>query len=179
MMSLLSSLSASYGTTNTDLTLAVALSGLDGIRTRGTLADSSIYTLDNKAWADLKTAAAAIGSSQLSYGASGEQIVGVSRDGSNGLGANRMVGRLYGAPVFETGLTPTANSAVDVVSGVWTPSSPVNDEHATFAYVEKRPFRMEIERDAKLRADVAVFTRRCAVGEATDFSGSLIISNAA
>ena len=178
-LSLLSSLSVSYGTSNADLTLAVAMAGLDGIRTRGTLAQGSVYTFDNKAWADLKTAAAAIGSSALSYGGTGEQILGMSRDANNGLGADRRVGTLYGQPVHETGLTPTATGGVDVVSGVWTPSSPVNDEHATFAYVEKRPFRMEIERDGQLRADVVTFTRRCAVGEATDFSGSKFISNAA
>lgn len=179
-LSLLSSLSTSYGTTNTDLTLAVAMSAADGVRTRGTLApDGLVWTLDNKAWADLKTAAVATSTSVLTYGASGEQIVGVGRDASNGLGASRRVGTLYGHPVFETGLTPTANVAVDVVSGVWTPSSPANDEHATFAYVEKRPFRMEVERDGRLRSDIVTFTRRCAVGEATDFSGSKIISNAA
>ncbi len=179
-LSLLSSLSNSYGTTNTDLTLAVAMAGADGCRTRGTLApDGLVYTFDNKAWTDLKTAATATSTSVLTYGASGEQIVGISRDASNGLGANRRVGTLYGHPVFETGLTPTANSAVDVVSGVWTPSTPANDDHATFAYVEKRPFRMEVERDGRLRADIVTFTRRCAVGEATDFSGSKFISNAA
>ena len=179
-LALFSSLSSSYGTTNTDLTIAVGMAAADGVRTRGTLApDGLVYVFDNKAWSDIKTAGSALSTSILSYGASGEQIVGLSREASNGLGANRNVGRFYGSPVFETGIATTANSAVDVVSSCFTPSTPSNDDHATFAYVEKRPFRMEIERDAKLRADVAVFTRRCAVGEATDFSGSLIISNAA
>lgn len=178
-LSLQSSLSSSYGTTNTDLTLAVAMAAADGIRTRGTLADQLVYTFDNKAWSDLKTAGVAVASNTLSYGATGEQILGMSRDSSNGLGASRKVGTVYGIDAYETGIAPNANGTTDVVSGCWTPSSPTNDDHATFCYVEKRPFRMEIERDALLRADVAVFTRRCAVGEATDFSGSLMISNAA
>ena len=177
---LFSSLSNSYGTTNTDLTIAVAMAAADGIRTRGTLApDGLVYVLDNKAWADVKTASIAASTSVLTYAQAGAQILGISRSAGGGLGADRRVADFYGAAVFETGITPTANSAVDVVSACFTPSTPANDDHATFAYVEKRPFRMEIERDAKLRADVAVFTRRCAVGEATDFSGSLIISNAA
>ncbi len=177
---LFSSLSSSYGTTNTDLTLAVGMAAADGIRTRGTLApDGLVYVFDNVAWANLKTAATATNAAALVYAQAGAQIVGMERSESHGLGADRMVGRLYGHRAYETGITPTANVAVDVVSSCFTPSTPANDDHATFAYAEKRPFRMEIERDARLRADVAVFTRRCAVGEATDFSGSLIISNAA
>ena len=66
-LSLQSSLSNSYGTTNTDLTLAVAMSAADGIRTRGTLADGLVYTFDNKAWTDLKTAATAASTSVLTY----------------------------------------------------------------------------------------------------------------
>lgn len=178
-LSLLSGLSNSVGTTNTDLTVAAAMLAADGIRTRGTLADSSVYTFDNKAWSDLKTAAIAASTSLLTYGASAEQIVGVSRDASNGLSAARRVGTFYGIPCYETGLTPTANATVDVLSGCWTPSSPVNDEHATFSYVEKRPFRVEIERDALLRSDIVVLSRRCAVGESCDFSGTKIVSNAA
>lgn len=177
---LFSSLSSSYGTTNTDLTIAVAMAAADGVRTRGTLApDGLVYVLDNKAWADMKTAGTALSTSMLSYAQAGAQILGMQRSANGGLGADRRVADFYGAAVYETGITPTANAAVDVVSACFTPSTPANDDHATFAYVEKRPFRMEIERDARLRADVAVFTRRCAVGEATDFSGSLIISNAA
>ena len=179
-LSLFSSLSGSYGTSNTDLTHAVAMSAADGIRTRGTLApDGLVYVFDNVAWANLKTAAVATNAAQLVYATTGSQILGMERSASHGLGSDRRVGTFYGLAAYETGITPTATGGVDVVSACFTPSTPANDDHATFAYVEKRPFRMEIERDAKLRADVAVFTRRCAVGEATDFSGSLIISNAA
>jgi len=177
--SLFSSLSNSYGSTTVAATLANAIAMADGIRTRGYHApDGLAYVFDNKAWSDLKTAALATSTSVLTYGETGQQILGMSRDPSNGLGADRRVGTLYGIPAFETGITPTANAAADVVSACFVPSSPGNDAHATFAYVEKRPFRIEVERDSKLRADIVVFTRRCAVGEAADGSGSRLISAA-
>lgn len=175
---LFSGLSNSVGSTGVDLTIAQAMAAADGIRTRGSFApDGLVYVFDNQQWSDLKTAAIATSTSLLTYGATGEQFVGASRDASNGLGADRRVGTFYGIPAHETGITPTANSAADVVGACFTPSSPGNDSHATFSYVEKRPFRMEVERDAALRADVAVFTRRCAVGESADFSGTKIVTD--
>lgn len=178
-VSLFSGLSNSVGVSGSDLTIAQAIAAADGVRNRGTLApDGLVYVFDNQAWSDLKTAAIATSTSLLTYGATGEQIVGMSRDASNGLGMDRRVGTFYGIPCYETGVTATANTAADVVSACFTPSSPANDAHATFSYVEKRPFRMEVERDSKLRADIAVFTRRCAVGESTDFSGTKLVTDA-
>lgn len=175
---LFASLSNTQGSSGSDATIAQAIACADGVRTRGTNApDGLVYTLDNQQWSDLKTAAIATSTSVVTYGQSAEQIVGLSRNPGQ-FGPGRMVGTIYGIPVFETGITPTANAAADVVGACWTPSSPGNDPHATFSYVEKRPFRLEIERDAKLRADVAVFTRRCAVGESADFSGTALITDA-
>ena len=175
---LFGSLSNVSGSSGSDATIAQAIACADGIRTRGTNApDGVVFTLDNVQWSDLKTAAVATSTSVVTYGQSAEQILGLSRN-PNQYSAARMVGTIYGIPVYETGVTATANAGADVAGACWTPSSPGNDPHATFAYVDKRPFRMEIERDALLRSDVAVFSRRCAVGEASDFSGGALVTDA-
>ena len=175
---LFGSLSNTQGSTGSDATIAQAIASADGIRTRGTNApDGLMFVLDSEQWSNLKTAAIATSTSVVTYGQSAEQILGMSRNPGQ-YNATRMVGTIYGIPVYETGITPTANAAADVVGACFTPSTPANDPHATFSYVEKRPFRLEVERDALLRADVAVFTRRCAVGESADFSGTALITDA-
>ena len=86
---------------------------------------------------------------------------------------------VYGVPVDKSGLCPTANTAADVVGCVYIPSAPGNDPHATFAYVEKRPFRVETLRvpDLGTGGEMIVFTRRCAVGKAAN-SGTKIVTDA-
>jgi hypothetical protein len=174
---LFASLSNTVGSTGVDPTIANFITAADGIRTRGTNApDGVVAVLDNQTWSDLKTAAIATSTSVVTYGASALQIAGLSATHSYDM--RRMVGTIYGIPVFESTVTPTANAGADVVSAIFTPTGPGTDPHATFSYVEKRPFRLEVERDALARADVAVFTRRCAVGESADFSGTALIVDA-
>jgi hypothetical protein len=101
----------------------------------------------------------------------------VQKDPINGLGNGRVMS-FRGFDVYATGLTDTANTGEDVVGACFTHTGPGNDSFATFAIVDKRPFRMETQRDASARADELVFTTRVALGEATDASGSRILSDA-
>ena len=177
-VTLFASLSNGVGTTNTNITMAVAVSMLDGIRNRGYHApDGVAFVWDNQTWGDLRDLLIATGTSWTVYAGAADRFLGAAPEGTNGL-ASGLVGQFLGMPCWVTGLTPNANGTTDVVSAAFVPSTPANDAHATFAYTEKRPFRVEAIRVPGLRADQVVFTRRCAVSEIADGSGTKHVGDA-
>jgi hypothetical protein len=175
---LFASLSNSVGVTTSDLTIAQAVSAADGIRERGCRAPNGVtYVLDDQQYNDLRDACIATDTSWASFPQVASTLLDVQKDPINGLGNGRVMS-FRGFDVYATGLTDTANTGADVVGACFTHTGPGNDAFATFAIVDKRPFRIETERDATLRADELVFTTRVAVGEATDASGTKILSDA-
>lgn len=177
-VALFSGLSNSVGVSGSDLTIAQAVAAADGIRERGCRAPNGVtYVLDDQQYNDLRDACIATGSSWAVFPAASDRLLDIQKDPINGLGNGRVMS-FRGFDVYATGLTVTANTAADVVGACFTHTGPGNDPMATFAIVDKRPFRVETERDATLRADEMVFTTRVAVGEAFDTSGTKIVTDA-
>lgn len=177
-VALFSGLSNSVGVSGSDLTIAQAVAAADGIRERGCRAPNGVtYVLDDQQYNDLRDACIATGSSWAVFPAASDRLLDIQKDPINGLGNGRVMS-FRGFDVYATGLTITANTAADVVGACFTHTGPGNDPMATFAIVDKRPFRVETERDATLRADEMVFTTRVAVGEAFDTSGTKIVTDA-
>ena len=177
-VALFASLSNSVGSTGSDITLAQAIAAQVNIRKRGFRApDGVVYVLDEQQVDDLEAILIATSTSMVSYGASAEKLIGVDSTANNGMG-NGHVFNLRQSPVFSSGLTDTANTGADVVGACFVPYSEANAPHTTFALVDKRPFRMEMQRDASLRANEIVFTMRKAVAEIRDGSGTAIITDA-
>jgi len=175
---LFASLSNTVGSTGVDLTVAQTLAAQVGIRKRGNRApDGVVYILDEQQVDDLEAALIAVGSSWTSYPGGADRLLGVDKTANNGMG-NGHVMNFRGFPVYSAGLTDTANAGADVVGACFTPTSPGNDPHATYALVDKRPFRMEPQRDASLRATEMVFSMRKGVAEIRDSSGTAIITDA-
>ncbi len=175
---LFGSLANSVGTTTADLTVAQALAAQVGIRTRGHPApDGVVYVLDDQQNFDLEAALTNVGTNQAAYTMAVDRLLGVDRTANNGMGNGHTM-FFRGYPVYSTGLTDTANSGADVVGACLVPSSPANDSQATFAQVDKRPFRVEPQRDASLRASELVFSMRKGASEATDGSGTNITTDA-
>jgi len=175
---LFSGLSNSVGSTGVDLTIAVSVSAADGIRERGCRAPNGVtYVLDDQQYNDLRDACIATGSSWAVFPQVADKLLDVQKDPINGLGNGRVM-MFRGFDVYASGLTDTANTGADVVGACFTHTGPGNDVFATFGIVDKRPFRVETERDATLRADEMVFTTRVALGETTDASGTKILSDA-
>lgn len=171
-------LSNSVGTTTADLTIAQAVAAADKIRERGCRAPQGVtYLLDDQQYADLRDACIATGSSWAVFPQVAAGMLDVQKDPINGMGNGRVMS-FRGFDVYASGLTDTANTGEDVVGACFVHTGPGNDAFATFAIVDKRPFRIETERDATLRADELVFTTRVAVGEATDASGTKIVTDA-
>ena len=178
MCALFASLSNTVGSTGVDLTVAQMLAAQVGIRKRGARAvDGVIYVMDEQQVDDLEAAMIAVAANQASYVFAADKLLGVDRTVNNGMG-NGHVMNFRGYPVYSTGLTDTANAGADVVGACFTPTTPGNDKYATYGWVDKRPFRVETERDASLRADEVVFSMRRGVAEITDFSGTAIITDA-
>mgnify|MGYP000013416607 FL=1 len=177
-LALLAGLSSSVGSTGADLTIAQAVAAADTIAERGCRAPNGLtYVLDDQQYYDLRDACIATGSSWAVFPGAADRMLAIDKDPLNGLGNGRaMVFR--GWDVYRTGLTDTANTGADVVGACFTHTGPGNDPMATFAIVEKRPFRVEEQRDASLRANELVFTRRVGVGEATDASGTKMVTDA-
>jgi hypothetical protein len=175
---LFASLSNGVGTSTQNITIAMAVAMADGIRTRGGHApDGIVYVLDDVTWADIRDIFISIGTSWTAYPAAAATLLDVKRDPSGGLRDGR-VGEWMGAPIFSSGLTATANAAADVVSAAFIPSSPANDGHATYGYVEKRPFNMESIRVPGSRGTQVTCTRRCGVGEIADAFGTKAVTDA-
>lgn len=178
MLALFASLSNSYGVSGADITIAQALAAQVGIRKRGVRApDGVVYVLDEQQCDDLEALMIASGANQATYTIAADKLLGIDREANNGMG-NGLVYFFRGYPVYSTGLTDTANAGADVVGACFTPTSPGNDKYATFGWVDKRPFRVETERDASLRADEVVFSMRRGIAEITDVSGSQITTDA-
>ncbi len=175
---LFGSLSNTVGTTTADLTIAQTLAAHVGIRKRGHVApDGVVYVLDEQQVDDLEAALIATSTSAASYAGATDRLLGVDRTANNGLG-NGHVMNFRGYPVYSSGLTDTANAGADVVGACFVPSSEANNPQATFGVLDKRPFRVEPQRDASLRASELVFSMRKGVGEITDGSGTAIITDA-
>ena len=177
-VALCSSLANDAGTTKTNPTIAVMLAAQVGIRKRGYPApDGVVQIWDDQACDDIEAALIATSTSMASYATATDKLLGVDRTANNGMG-NGHVFSFRGYPVFASGLMPTLNSAEDVGAMTFVPSSPQNDQFATFGQIDKRPFRIELQRDASLRATELVFSQRKACFEMTDGSGTLITSDA-
>jgi hypothetical protein len=179
-LALLASLSNSVGTTNTDLTIAVTIAAQQGLRTRGANADAVAYIFDNKQALDIETALQATNAAAAIFALSADRVIDYQRSADNGMGSKRQVMSLRGIPVETSGLTDTANAAVDVVGACFCPTSAYNDASGatTFGYAWKRLPRFETQRQAKGRATDLVMTMRAGVAELQDGSGTKIISNA-
>ena len=177
-LGLLAGLSNSVGTSGSDLTIAQAVAAADGIRERGCRAPNGVmYVLDDQQYNDLRDATIAVNSSWAVYPQANDRMLGIDRGTMNGLDGGPIM-YFRGSPVYATGLTDTANAGADVVGACFTPTGPGNDPMVTFAAVDKRLFRLETQRDASLRGTELNFSTRVAFGEATDASGTKIVTDA-
>lgn len=99
---------------------------------------------------------------------------GSARSETNDIGAARpdgMLGSLYGVDFYVTAAVPTANAAADR-------SGMLVAKDRAIGYVEKWPARVELERDASLRALEINVVSAYGVGEIDDSSGVEILSDA-
>jgi hypothetical protein len=175
---LFAGLTASVGTTTVALSVADMIAAQTGIRTRGARAQDGVaYVLDENQAQDLENALTATNSAAAVYAAATDRLLGVTPGPNHGL-SNGHVLNFRGYPVWATGLTDTANAGADVVGGCFVPSTPANDPMATFGVVTSREFRLETDRDIKLRATQVVATMRKGAGELLDGSGTKIVTDA-
>lgn len=179
-LAMYANLSQSVGTTNTTLTIIAMISAQQGLRIRGVDADVLAFVLDNKASLDIEGALMATNAAAAIFALSADRLIGYAPTADNGMGPSRQIMTFRGLPTFSTGLTDTANAAVDVVSACVAPSSAYNDASGatTHGMCWKRLPTFETQRQAKLRANDLVMTARLGFAELQDGSGTNIISKA-
>jgi hypothetical protein len=179
-VALFPSLSSTSGLTNTTLSVASMLGAQQSIRIRGTNADSLAYILDNKQTQDLESAISAASTSIAVYAMSTDRLIGYAPSADQGMGPSRQIMSFRNYPVFATGLTDTANSAVDVVGACVVPTSAYNDSSGatTHALMWKRLPRFETQRQAKGRSIDLVMTMRAGLATLQNGSGQQILSKA-
>jgi hypothetical protein len=179
-LALLASLSNTVGSTGVDLTAAQMIAAQQGLRTRGVVADSLAYILDNQQVSDIEGVLIAASTSVATFALAADRLIGYAPSMDNGMGASRQVMTFRGLPVYATGLTDTANAAADVVGACLTPSTGFNDSSGstTHGMAWKRLPRYETQRQAKLRATDMVMTSRLGFVELQDGSGTAIITDA-
>ena len=173
---LFSSLSNTVGVSGADLTIAQMIAAEANIAKRGNRAnDGVVYCLDDIQVDDLTAALTSTNAATAVFASAADRLMGVDRTVNNGHG-NGHVMQFRGYGVYRSGLSDTANSAADVVGACFTPASAGNAGFITFALLEKRPFRVETQRDASLRAGELIFSMRMGAGEWRDSSGTGIVS---
>lgn len=181
VVALFSSAATLVGTSGADLTLAQAIAAADGIYDRGCRApDGLVFVLDDYQYANLRDACSATNSNQAQYPGTADNILGAGAAMNHGLSGDETPRMLFrGYPVYSTGLCATSNTGLNVIGACFTPSGPRNDPFASLAIVDKRPFRVGVERDESNRSTEVVFTTRVATGERVDASITEINTNAA
>lgn len=179
-IALLASLSNSVGSSGSDLTIAQAIAAQQGLRVRGTNADSVAYLLDNEQALHIETELQSANAAAAVFALSADRVIGYSPTADHGMGASRQVMNLRGIPVYVNGMTQTANAAADVVGACFCPTSAYNDASGatTFGYAWKRLPRFEMQRQAKGRSTDLVMTMRAGVAELQDGSGTKIVTDA-
>lgn len=183
-LTLASSLSNSVGTTNTTATIAIMVSAQTGLRTRGVEADAIAYVLDNVAGNAIETAFTATSTSAAVYSFAADRVLAWNPAMDNGMGTNRQIASFRGYPVTTTGLTTTANSAVDANSMCVCPSTAFNDASGATTH------GMAIKRLPRLRSDassataigsrstIMVLDSMVGFGEIQDGAGTYILAKA-
>ena len=175
---LFAGLSNGVGSSGVNISVAIAVSMLDGVRTRGY--HSSIggaFVFDDVTWADLRDLLIATGTSWAVYPGLAEKFLGAGPTSDQGL-ANGLVGSFLNQPCFVTGQTPTANGGADVVSAFFLPAGPGNERSATFGYVDKRPLRLRTQETVEGRGVKMVWSSRSGVFERIDGAGTKAVTDA-
>ena len=165
---LFASLSTSVGSTGTNISVANLIAAFQGIRTSGANADAIVGILDNQQANDLEDALSTANAAAAIFALSADRLIGyMPGSGAGSINPMRKVMDFRGAPMFNTGLTDTANVGADVVGAVFCPSTAWNDASGatTFGYAWKRLPRFETQRQAKGRSTDLVMTMRAGVAE--------------
>lgn len=175
-ISLYSGLSNNVGTSGQALTVAQMISAHQGLMTRSAETDAQTFVLDNKQIVNVEAALIATSTSAAAYALSADRLIGYAPAPGYGASPSRKVMTFRGADVFKSGLTSTANGAVDVVGACISPSTSLNDKTGatTHGMVWKRLPRFETQRQAKSRANDLVMTCRAGFVELQDGSGTSI-----
>ena len=178
-LALLDDFSNVSGSSGSDLTIAQLLAAQTGIRSRGVRAPEGVsYVLDDEQHLNAEAAFIATSTSVTTYAAAADRLFGSPGPGPNNGMSNGHTMNFRGAPVYVTGLGPTANAGADVTGACLVHSGPGNDNMAALGIVWKRMFRLETDRDISLRATEYVATMRAGVGELLDAAGTSIITDA-
>jgi hypothetical protein len=153
------------GTTKTNLSLANMVEAQATIRKNG-MRGPLVYVLDDQQALDYQSAQAAATSTTVD--AFFQVATGID-DG--------YLGTFMGAPVWQTGLCDTANTAEDVVGACFIDGA-ASKTHSAIGMVLTREVRSELERDANERLTEFVATAKWGVGEVHDKGGVPIVTDA-
>ena len=178
-----SSLSASVGTTNTAITVAVMVSAQTRMRNAGVNADGLAYVMDNFVANSVEGLMIATNAAAAVYAMAADRVLAWNPTPGHGM-SNRMIAGFRGFPVMTTGLCTTANAAVDANSMLVCPSTAFNDATGATTHA------MGIKRLPTFRADnasataigsrttVLVLSSRIGFSELQDLAGTYILAKA-
>lgn len=165
IVALYGSLSTSVGTSGSNLTIANMVEAQAQVRKnlqRGPL----VFVLDDQQASDYQAALAA--ATATTVNSFFEVAVGIETG---------YLGTFMGAPVWQTGLCDTANTAADVVGACYV-NGAASPTTACFGMVIARDITAELQRDASERTTEVVHTAKWGVGEIGDLSGCGIVTDA-
>ena len=178
MCALFASLSNSSGSSGTDLSVANMDDALYQLARRGAKGEL-VGILDNIQAEDFQNALQAQSSNIAVYAGAADRMMAVSADPMQGRSVEGYVLTYKGVPLYRQGLTDTANTAADVVGAVFVRGDiPSQRGYATYGKADRRPFRLETQRDASARTTQLVFSSRWGVGEIFDGTGQKLVTDA-
>ncbi len=179
-LALFASLSNSSGQSGVDLSVANMLAAFQQVRSRATEADAVIGILDTQQGNDLENNLVTTNAAAAVFAMAADRLIGAQPAADAGLGTSRQIMTFRGAPIFQTGLTDTANGGEDVVGAIFCPSTPFNDASGatTFGMAWKRLPFIDTDKLIYGRSIAIVMTCRAGFVEQQNDSGQALITDA-
>lgn len=167
------------GATGVNISVANMSDAITAVRQRGVRAPGGMVgVLDQVQISDLEDAFEATSTSWAVYPQANDRVLRIGAAADNGLSTGEVFS-FKGVPIYESGLTDTANTAADVVGAVFVRGDvSSNEPFAALGLATSRDFRSEIDRNAALRADEIVCTMRKGTGILQDDSIEALTTDA-
>lgn len=175
---LFASFTTGKGSTGVDCRVSDVDSVLYDLAARGVMGEL-VGVFDNQALQDFQTAIEAGSTNMAVYAGAVDRIQNVSVDPNQGRRVDGFAMRYKGMDIYRQGLTDTANTGSDVVSGIFVRGDiPAQRGMAAIGQASRRQFTIETQRAAESRTTKIVFSARWGCGLLDAAKGDKLVTDA-
>lgn len=168
----------SSGATGVDMSLADLDDVLFDLAERG-IQGTLVGVLDHEQVRNWAAAIKATGTSMAVYAGAADRIMNANLSPDQGRNIDGKAFEYMNVDFYRSGLTDTANTAADVVGGIFLRGDvPANRSMAAIAQASRRPFTVETDVDIVKRTVKVVASQRWGCGITLNASGQKMVTDA-